>query len=69
MHVYLQEGFVYLQHCRNWKKNWDPKGSGHYSPTGIWGDPTLASKEKGKIIVEMTIQAIVKQINQLIEMK
>jgi creatinine amidohydrolase len=47
----------------------DPKGNGNYSPTGIWGDPTLAAKEKGKIIVETTIQAIVKEINELIEMK
>ena len=28
----------------------DPEGKGSYSPTGIWGDPTLASREKGKII-------------------
>jgi creatinine amidohydrolase len=44
----------------------DPEGSGHYSPTGIWGDPTLATKEKGKIIVDATIQEIVKQIKDLI---
>ena len=46
----------------------DPEGAGHYSPTGIWGDPTLASKEKGKIIVEATIQEIVKQIKDLIDL-
>ncbi len=47
----------------------DPEGAGHYSPTGIWGDPTLATKEKGKIIVEATIQEIVKQIKDLIALK
>jgi len=47
----------------------DPEGAGHYSPTGIWGDPTLATKEKGKIIVEATIDEIVKQIKDLIALK
>ena len=47
----------------------DPEGKGHYSPTGIWGDPTLASREKGKMIVEATIQEIVKQVNALIALK
>lgn len=47
----------------------DPKGKGHYSPTGIWGDPTLASKEKGKVIVEAAVEEIVKQIRELIELK
>jgi len=45
----------------------DPRGSGHYSPTGIWGDPTLATREKGKIIVETTVKEIVSQIDALIE--
>lgn len=44
----------------------DPEGKAHYSPTGIWGDPTLASKEKGKIIVENTVSAIIKQVRELI---
>ena len=47
----------------------DPVGAGHYSPTGIWGDPTLASKEKGKIIVEATVSEIIKQIEDLIALK
>lgn len=47
----------------------DPEGAGHYSPTGIWGDSTLATKEKGKIIVDATIQEIVKQIKDLIAFK
>jgi len=47
----------------------NPEGKGHYSPTGIWGDPTLATKEKGKIIVEATVAEIIKQVEELIEMK
>jgi creatinine amidohydrolase len=47
----------------------DPEGEGHYSPTGIWGDPTLASKEKGRIIVENTVSAIVKQVRKLIALE
>jgi creatinine amidohydrolase len=47
----------------------DPEGKAHYSPTGIWGDPTLASREKGKIIVENTITAIVKQVKELVALK
>ncbi len=47
----------------------DPIGQGTYSPTGIWGDPTLATKEKGKIIVETTLRLIVKQIKELINLK
>jgi creatinine amidohydrolase len=47
----------------------DPEGEEHYSPTGIWGDPTLASREKGKIIVEHTVSAIVKQVRELIVLK
>jgi len=47
----------------------DPEGAGHYSPTGIWGDPTLATKEKGKIIVDATIKEIVQQIKDLIAFK
>jgi creatinine amidohydrolase len=43
----------------------DPEGKAHYSPTGIWGDPTLASREKGKIIVEKTVSAIVEQVKKL----
>ena len=26
----------------------DPQGKGTYSPTGAWGDPTLATREKGQ---------------------
>lgn len=47
----------------------DPKDKGVYSPTGIWGDPTLATKDKGRIIVEMTVNEIVGQIKQLMDLK
>jgi creatinine amidohydrolase len=45
------------------------KGKGTYSRTGIYGDPTLATREKGRIIVEATVQAIVGQVRDLIELK
>jgi creatinine amidohydrolase len=47
----------------------DPQGKGSYSPTGIWGDPTLASREKGRIIVEHTVSEIVKQVRELIALE
>jgi len=43
----------------------DPNGRGVYSPTGAWGDPTLATKEKGKIVVEGMVAAILKEIGDL----
>jgi creatinine amidohydrolase len=43
----------------------DPKGAGTYSPTGSWGDPTLATKEKGRVIVEATVAEIVRQVREL----
>ncbi|MFX1516671.1 MAG: creatininase family protein [Promethearchaeota archaeon] len=45
----------------------DPSGNGTYSPTGIYGDPTLATREKGKVIVDSMISAIIKQIKSMIE--
>ncbi len=41
------------------------RGEGIYSPTGAWGDPTLATREKGKVATEATIAAILKQIETL----
>jgi creatinine amidohydrolase len=43
----------------------DPKGSGTYSPTGVWGDPTLATREKGRIVTEALIEGILKEIEAL----
>lgn len=44
----------------------DPKReSGVYSPTGIWGDPTLATKSKGQRVTEYLLQAILREIEEL----
>jgi creatinine amidohydrolase len=43
----------------------NPDGKGVYSPTGVWGDPTLATREKGRILVEATVRGILKDIEQL----
>jgi creatinine amidohydrolase len=42
-----------------------PKGQGVYSPTGVWGDATLATREKGKIVVEALVAAILREIEEL----
>ena len=47
----------------------NPKGQGSYSPTGVWGDPTLATRAKGEIIVEAMIKEIVEQVRELIASK
>jgi len=47
----------------------DPNGAGNYSRSGIFGDPTLATREKGRIIVETTVQEVVRQIRELIAAK
>ncbi|MCP4725682.1 MAG: creatininase family protein, partial [bacterium] len=38
-----------------------------YSPTGIWGDPTLATKEKGEKVTEAVVRDIIKDIKRLME--
>ncbi|HEY9868580.1 MAG TPA: creatininase family protein [Candidatus Obscuribacterales bacterium] len=43
----------------------DPKGKGTYSPTGIWGDPTLATREKGRAFTEALVEGILKDIRAL----
>jgi creatinine amidohydrolase len=43
----------------------DPDQQGTYSPTGIWGDPTRATRAKGKVVVEGTANAILKEIEEL----
>lgn len=43
----------------------DPNAlSGCYSATGAWGDPTLATVEKGRIFTESLVNYIVDQVNQ-----
>ena len=36
-----------------------------YSPTGAWGDPTLATKEKGRVVVEALLKAMLNDIQNL----
>jgi creatinine amidohydrolase len=44
----------------------DPKNEkGTYSSTGIWGDPTLATVEKGKKLTQALVQAVLKDIEDL----
>jgi len=43
----------------------DPKTNATYSPTGIWGDPTLATREKGEKLVEGLVAGILKEIEAL----
>jgi len=47
----------------------DPKGQGAYSPSGIWGDPTLATRDKGRVIVEATVEEIVRQVRELLALR
>jgi creatinine amidohydrolase len=43
----------------------DPGKPGVYSPTGIWGDPTLATRAKGKLVVEALVAGILRELNDL----
>jgi creatinine amidohydrolase len=40
-------------------------GPGTYSATGIWGDPTLATRDKGRVFVESLVAGILDDIRQL----
>lgn len=44
-----------------------PDGAGNYSRSGVYGDPTLATKKKGKIIVEATVRETIRQVRALID--
>jgi creatinine amidohydrolase len=44
----------------------DPHGKGAYSASGIYGDPTLATVEKGRIVVEALVAALVEEIRAII---
>ena len=39
--------------------------AGTYSASGVWGDPTLATREKGRIVVESLVTAILREIDAL----
>lgn len=41
----------------------DPEAPGVYSPTGIWGDPTLATREKGRIVTDALVNAVLEDID------
>jgi len=43
----------------------DPNGNGTYSPTGVWGDATLATREKGKIVTEALVNSILSEMEAL----
>ena len=36
-----------------------------YSPSGVWGDATLATREKGRVVVEAMVQGILREIDAL----
>ncbi|MCE7738143.1 MAG: creatininase family protein [Candidatus Heimdallarchaeota archaeon] len=46
----------------------NPNGDGVYSPTGIYGDPTLATKEKGKTLTDALVEEIINQVMNLIKL-
>ena len=43
----------------------DPNKPGAYSPSGVYGDATLATREKGKAVVEAILQTVLKDIETL----
>jgi creatinine amidohydrolase len=43
----------------------NPQGPGVYSPTGTWGDPTLATRAKGERIVHALVDALVADVEAL----
>ena len=45
----------------------NPNGEGVYSPTGIFGDATLATKAKGARIIKALVAGILKEIEDLRE--
>jgi creatinine amidohydrolase len=42
-----------------------PDGPGTYSPTGIFGDATLATVEKGRILVDALVEGILRDVEAL----
>lgn len=45
----------------------DPNKPGIYSPSGVYGDATLAAKEKGERIVEVMVNKIVAEVETFIK--
>jgi creatinine amidohydrolase len=42
----------------------DPTGAGSYSASGIYGDATLATREKGEIVVRAIVDGMLKEIQR-----
>ena len=43
----------------------DPTRPGTYSPTGTWGDPTLATRERGERVLEAWVAGLLRDIEAL----
>ena len=43
----------------------DPHGKGAYSASGIYGDATLATREKGEIVIQTIVDGVLKEIQEL----
>jgi creatinine amidohydrolase len=43
----------------------DPSAQGTYSKSGCYGDPTLATREKGKVVMDGWVEAVVREIEEL----
>ena len=43
----------------------EPGGPGTFSASGVWGDATLATVEKGRLVVEATVEGILADIERL----
>jgi len=43
----------------------NPNGDGVYSASGIWGDPTLATLEKGKKLTAALVEGVLREIEDL----
>jgi creatinine amidohydrolase len=46
----------------------NPKGEGSYSASGIYGDATLATRQKGEIVVRAIVDGILKEIQAFSEL-
>jgi creatinine amidohydrolase len=42
-----------------------PGAQGLYSKSGVWGDPTLATREKGEVVVEAMVKGVLADIEAL----
>jgi creatinine amidohydrolase len=42
-----------------------PDGPGHFSPTGVWGDATLATRSKGETLAEAMVVGMLAEIEAL----